>query len=617
VNLGYPHGPKIAPFVPPGAKRRTIRYTVKRRGAFTLHIITGEDRFACEDDKSPLLGSQFGEAISRRFNAVYDRGADRLVTVRAPRLKLYEERGGFRAEGVGPLTVELKPNYIKQHLGYFLWKADRPLWAKPVAGWCSWMAHLQDVNENDVKAATTFFSENLRDYGYTIIQIDDGYQRASQSGEPPLEPDEVFAELWTKPNAKFPGGLTDLAKFISQKGMTPGIWVGLFMPLGIRHAEGYITGANRKPIKGPWVNYAVNGLLPASLDEAYIKTIRDLKAMGWRYFKIDTLRHVLYDNYYRAPEYWKKRKQSPETAFRKIMQTIKSTAGDDIYVLACWGTIPELAGIANGCRIGEDVGPEVASMRRSAKYIAQFHHLNQVVWRNDPDYMCLRLPTDQAQAWVTMTALAGGHLMVSDPVKEYDADRIELLRKVGPPMVLKPTVVRPLAPDPEWMTLDAEKDGEQWSVVARMAWQVRPSVAVPLEQFGLSPDQDYLAFDFWLGKPIGVVRGSTTWHELKEGQTQVIAFRPLLDHPQVWGTDRHIGQGVVELDHVVWNENSLSGTFRRGKGQNWQLFLHVPTGWTVQGVEGASMTRSGEALALTFPEGSASVSWKATFLKEP
>jgi len=41
-------------------------------------------------------------------------------------------------------------------------------------------------------------------------------------------------------------------------------------------------------------------------------------------------------------------------------------------------------------------------MRRTAKYVAQFHSLNNVLWRNDPDYMCLRVGVEPSKAWASL-----------------------------------------------------------------------------------------------------------------------------------------------------------------------------------------------------------------------
>lgn len=605
--LGYPHGPKTAEFVPLGEQRET--YTVKI-GAFTGTIRASGDSFVCSDDPNAPLGSTVGRVSVDGANGVYDRSGDWLLTFEGSAVTIRPNaKKGFDVGTSGPCTIRFRPNYYRDHLGYFLWDKKKPLWTRPVAGWCSWMAYLQDVKEEDVLGAARFFSANLKDYGYDVIQIDDGYQRVKQFGQE-HSGNEKFSDYWTKPNEKFPHGMEAMAHEIKALGLIPGIWIGYYLPLGLQHAEGYVKDADGKPHKGPWVNYAVNGLDAAARNEAYIDTIREFKRQGWDYFKIDTLRHILYDSYRQVPDYWRARNQSMEQAYREIMSATKKAAGNS-YVLACWGTLPELAGLADGARIGEDVGPDFESMRRSAKYIAQFQYLNNVVWHNDPDYMCFRVPIEQARAWATMSFLGGGHIMVSDPVADYDAAHLDALRRVGPPIFTKPLNIVSHKPDPEFMTLDAEKDGEQWKVIARFAWQDLPASNPTEAVFGLR--KKYLAFDFWDEKFLGIVE-EPAFHALQKGSCQVICLRPAESHPQVLGTNRHLSQGVVELENVRWDGDRLSGRFLRGSGQAWSLYVHVPKGWNVGGVSAPHET-SGEVLKLTFPVGSDPVRWSVDFYR--
>ncbi len=600
--LGYPHGPKTAEFVPAGRNRET--YTVKL-GSFRGRVHASTDSFPCTDNPQAPLGSIFGKPAIAWANGVYDRAGDWLITFEGGAVSIRPDGDKFyKVDSRGNCTVRFKPNYYRDHLGYFLWDKSKPLWTKPVSGWCSWMAHLQDVKEADVLEAARFFSKQLKDYGYTVIQIDDGYQRVMQFGQDKTG-HEPFSNYWTKPNEKFPRGMSDLAHDIKSLDLTPGIWVGYYLPLGLQHMNGFVTDPDGNPHKGPWVNYAINGFDAAARNEAYIDTIREFKRQGWDYFKIDTLRHVLYDSYRQVPQYWKDRRESMEGAYRTIMAETKKAAKGS-YVLACWGTIPELAGLADGARIGEDVGPNLDSMRRSAKYIAQFHYLNNVVWRNDPDYMCFRVPIEQARTWATLTFLAGGHLMVSDPVSAYDAAHLDALRRVGPPIFTRPFNVVSHQADPELMILSAEKNGEEWAVIARMAWADLPERSV-----SAGPHGRYLAFDFWEEKFLGSV-ASADFHALPKGSCQVISLRRDLGRPQVLGTNRHLSQGAYELENVRWQRGKLSGRLMRGPGQAWSIYIRVPSGWQTRQVS-APHEQFGEVLRITFPISGEPVDWTTTF----
>lgn len=614
VFLGYPHGPKTSEYAPTDRKKKTALIVFQWDSMGVLSgKVSGKRLWTGSIDPAGPLHSVVGTKPSGLDNTIYDRDRDVAFTISGGHVKFRSSRGGYAFEVTGKkVQLEIRENYVRDHLGYSLWDRTSANWSKPVMGWCSWMAHLQDVREVDMLAASKFFSQNLRAYGYDTIQMDDGFQRMPQFGldQPTKEPVNT---LWSKPNDKFPSGLSALAKAIRADKMIPGIWIGLYLPLGVP-GNGYVTGPDGKPYKGPWVNFAVDGLVPEALESGYLKSVRDLKAQGWDYFKIDTLRHVLYDNYRKAPGYWKQTGHDPNQAFRKIMAEIKKIAGKNTYVLACWGALPELAGVPDGCRIGEDVGPNFDSARRSAKYIAQFHHLNNVVWHNDPDYMCFRAPIELCRTWASMIALTGCQTMVSDPISAYDAERVDVLRRVGPSLPIRPRTLVPLQPDPELAILDASKGGDSWTVVGRMAWKQEPARDVTLKELGLDSSQTYLAYDFWAGKFLGEVRGVLPMHALTEGDSQVVSLRPLTNHPQILGTDRHIGQGLVELQDVKWKDGKLSGTFLRTPGRSWSVLVHVPKGFDLQSSEpGPVELQQGEVIRLTFPDGADPMKFELRF----
>lgn len=614
VYLGYPHGPKTSEFVPEGRKVYTKTYRFSRDASrIRLRIPYTPDAILCNSNLPGVIGSTFGNPNDVLADSVYFRDADCLITVEGTVVK----EGNFivlHPKKNSPIVA--KTDYVRDHLGYFLWDSSRPVWQPPIVGWCSWAAYAQDVNEKDMKGAADYLNKNLLAYGYNIVQMDDGFQRTPQSGNLTLKSGEKYSEFWTQPNNKFPSGLASLASYIKSKGITPGIWVGFYTPLGLKNSKDYITDDNSKPYRGPWVNYALDGQSPGA-DEAYFSTIRELKKQGWNYFKIDTLRHVLYDNYRKNPFFFKFREESMEESFRAIMAGVKREAGGS-YVLACWGTMPELAGLPNGARIGEDVGPDVASMRRSAKYIAQFHHLNNIVWRNDPDYMCLRLDPEVAQSWASFVSLAGGQLMISDKPSDYTPAHLNVMRRVSPTVFSRPINVKQETPDPEFFTLHCQKFDENWTVVSHNAWQATKGKSVTLAQLGMTKGK-YHAFDFWKQKYLGVVDSKVAFDALAEGHCQVIALRPVLDRPQVLGTERHISQGAYDLDAVKWDasKRTLSGSYRVGPGQKWTMKLIVPKGYAFASsdVKGVTATTEGSIVTLTFPTGNGPVKWAATFKK--
>lgn len=627
VFLGYPHGPKTSEFVPEGTKKEV--YSISLAGGTAVIKINGsKEAYGCRIDSS-VLRTSFGGADSAANNAVYDPKGDWLVEIPVGSETKVTSKGNgkfeVQASGAG-LKVNFYRDYVRNHLGYFLWDQTKKQWPTPISGWCSWSAYVQKVNEREMKAASRFFSENLKDYGWNVIQMDDGFQRVPQNMPDGTTSDERPASLWSKANDQFPSGLENLAKSIKRDGMVPGIWVGLYLPL-FSQVNGYVYGEDGAPYKGPWVNYAVDGTRNSGVDTAYLQTFRDLKQQGWEYFKVDTLRHVIYDNYRKNPNYWVTRGVTMEESFRQLFAAIRKETG--VYTLACWGVIPELAGLPDGLRIGEDVGPSYDSIEMSARYIAQFHHLNNLLWRNDPDYMCLRVGVEESRAWLTLEAMEGGHLMVSDPTETYDAARVDMMRRVGPPMMIKATSFPTLeqretgSAARELMTMDAQKDGIRWTVAARFGWQ-KGAVAKneKLSNLGLDSAQKVAVFDFWQEKYLGVFSSEVPFSALEKGRCQVLGLRPISDVPQVVGTNRHIGQGVVDLEGVSWKNNTLSGSYIVAGGRQYSLYIRVPSGWSVAEssakqteLESPANDSGSKLIRLDFPEQSGAAKWSVRFNK--
>lgn len=617
--LGYPHGPKTAEFVPPGrlATTRSCALSSDGVGEVRFEVRAGEDSFPCRTGEVDVVRSALGSPSSGLDRGVYDRAADRLFEVEgAESLLIQRTSSGWALTARGKsLRAVLKPRYYRDHLSYFLYEPTNKLWREPMAGWCSWAAYGQGVSEKQMLEAADFFSKNLRDYGYTVIQMDDGFQRVPQMGEKGPTTAERIADLWSKPiPEKFPSGLGSLAAQIKAMGLTPGIWIGMYLPMKEGYL-GYVLGKDGKPFRGPWVNYAADGFDEKAVREGYLESILTLKKQGWDYFKLDTLRHILYDNYRLCPDYFAGKQEDLNEAYRKLIAQFREAVGKDTYFLACWGTIPELAGLPDGCRIGEDVGPSWRSIELVGKYVAQFQYLNNVVWRNDPDYMCFRASVENCRFWASLLALAGVQLMVSDPIEAYDAERVDFLRRVGPPLVSRPRALSPQGEGKELWSLDIEKGGEQWTVLGRFAWKDLATRQLSLSEIGLDPGKGYLAFDFWGSRFLGRVKGSLALPELKQGNCFVVGLREMTGHPQVLGTDRHIGQGAVELNDVKWKDLVLSGTFRLAPGKGWSLYVYVPEGFSLESAKGDgwSTSQGGDVVRVKFRDGSGDRRFRLSF----
>ena len=627
IHLGYGHGPVDAGGIPEGMQAESLMITISTEKPEQSILIDGSvnggpDSFACIPDGGPqIVRGAVGQSHSLLNRGVFDREGDWAIWAAEPAKCMVEpvsgKLGQFRIEASGTeVKIIVAIDFYRAHRGFVYWDPNRKkLWEKPVAGWCSWSAYGTNVTESQFLSAADLFSRELREYGYDVIQLDEGYENIEWGAPRTMKPGEKLADMWLHPKPTFPHGMKWLAAQIRDRKLTPGVWLGVVpLPLGLPD-DWYVKGPDGKPYNGEWVQYSINGLIPEAEDGVYLQAIRGLKRYGWDYFKIDGLRHVIYDGYRKVPDYWRARNENPDEAWRALLSGIKDAIGLDVYTLACWGVIPEAAGIADGCRIGEDVEPKLECLLRTAYRTCQFNYLNNIIWRNDPDYMCFRVPVEQARTWASFVALTGMQTMVSDPSETYDEARLDILRKVGPPMFVRPVTLSSVKPDAELWTLEASGSGDSWLVAARIAWDKSglPARDISFAELGLDPTKRHLAFDFWNEKYLGEFQGKLPAESLPQGECRVYCVREALGRPQVIGTNRHIGNGICELKDVAWRGNKLTGKMRLPAGRPFSLFVHAPKGYELTDSLPTSAVQSGETIKLTLS--SKSGGWVAWDLK--
>jgi hypothetical protein len=95
---------------------------------------------------------------------------------------------------------------------------------------------------------------------------------------------------------------------------------------------------------------------------------------------------------------------------------------------------------------------------------------------------------------------------------------------------------------------------------------------VPVERLGLAAGVRYAAFDYWAGGMVVPFRDRLT-ATLPPRSCQVLAVRPILDHPLLLSTSRHITQGIVDVTAEKWDPAAceLSGVSRVVAGDPYEL----------------------------------------------
>ncbi len=607
----------------------------------TGQIHAGPESFTCEADRriegAQVVRHTYGLSHSLLNRAVYDRDSDWLLSAdhsyTSASLRIvpaHVDSSGityYLTMTGNEVTFRFRPRYYQIHrdLSYYEpWTYQ--VWKEPVAGWCSWFAYRTGITEENVREAADVVAETMLPYGLDYLQIDDGYQ---QYGGTPA--------AWITPNAKFPSGLDSLAAYISSKGLKPGIWTNVAVHDSawvFAHRHWFIRDEDGKPASGRWIGYILNGAEKEMLDSVISPVYSRFRQDGWSYFKLDALRHLLFEGYNSHSSFFRGGYADREEAFRSVVRRVREETGRENFLLACWGVLPGVVGLADGCRIGNDGYGYTA--------LAQYNSFNNVVWRNDPDH--IELTPQEAYRSCMATSLTGSLFMVTDKPEVYNTDLITPARKSLPVLFTLPGQVFDLDPSRSAFldrtttemsgSGERESDGsrtspfdlfmlelnlpwERWCVLGRLGEKEKQ---VSLADLGLESGKPYLLYEFWSDTFLGTVTDTIGFGQIDPGYNcQLFCIRPAQPNPQVLATSRHISCGAADLSEIEWKDGALSGVSRVVASETYTLLIHEPDGYS-----GPSVTATGGTIISQTAEGTvrrisivntdgAPVSWKIDY----
>ena len=507
-----------------------------------------------------------------------------------------------------------RPRYYNEHLGY----RDHEPWIRTpskesINGWCSWNAYRSSnsiIDMDIVKTNAAFISKYFLPYGMEVMQIDNGFY-----GEQPNLNYGSLADSWMKPCKRFPQGPPSIAKTISSYGLRPGIWfspnvwnynIGKYKNIICRNKDG-------EEIRAGWMKHVLD-MSDSTITNHYVPVFKAFKDAGFTYFKIDSLRHVLYEGLMVAYG-----REEARRRFRNWCLAARLTLGDDAYILASWGVLQEVAGTFDACRLFTDAWKPFLYHHYQIYYTAEFFPLNRVLFLNDPDYVVMSSNKEWVRSDLSRISLTGGLLMYSDKPEEMDDDRIFILQRVLPSLQTYPAesgqlhfnhqtnhiygkkynsddiseadAMRQVGPmveegvaDP-FSTLFAihiAKNYGSWCVMERNAlWSLKES-SISLGKLNLDTKKKYLAYDFWQKKFLGIIKGEIKMPALKFGHVQVVCLREKEARPQFLASDRHVSMDAVSVEDIVWNDNKLCLKLKLVVGSTTTYSFYVPDGYSLK-----------------------------------
>ena len=299
----------------------------------------------------------------------------------------------------------------------------------PLTGYCSWYQTGQGVKPADIRRAINGFASFGKPPGGSTIQIDDGFQIAPGN--------------WAG-RGEWQTELNKLPAEIKARGFLPGIWVAPTAihqshPIVKQHPEWLqrnargdfcITFHNWRKFNGE-TNGNTYFLEPDHPEaRAFIrKTLRDLRAAGWDYFKIDFAYTVSSDRAKYDP--YKTTYESLHDQWKLFREAL----GEDAIINSCNGGIWRYnLGLMDVSRIGGDIGGSIKHLRRNLAEMMLRGHVNGVWFQADPDVFYMRaekssLTFEQSHLLTATQGLLGTALLTSDFADQWNEKATEVVQR--------------------------------------------------------------------------------------------------------------------------------------------------------------------------------------------
>lgn len=471
---------------------------------------------------------------------------------------------------------------------------------KPIpSGYCTWYSdpHGGASDEKHLAELADFWAANLAPYGFDIIQIDDRWQAGRMRPKASSGPRLGF--LAHHPKGPYRNGMKSAADPIRTLGMTPGLW---FIPFAgdpenepaASHPEWFVKTASGDPYYVYWAGWSLDMTHPGA--RAYLTQVthRITDEWGFKYIKVDGLWAGMATTcLYPEPEYreddlggavFDDPNKTNIEAYRDGLALLREAAGNDVFILGCniaqnMRTLGASIGGLDGMRVGRDIGANWDHILPCVEMGSRLYFLHNRVWYNDPDCLMLREPLtlDQARAWASWIAVTGQMNLVSEWLPGLPPERLDLVKRSMPNHGMH---ARPLdlfeTPTPRtWLLSKGEGTGAR-HVLALFNWDAgkEAEIRVPLDAIGNGP---FFCFEYWSNIPVAPA-SETLECTLPPASCKVVALRPVVDHPCVLSTSRHITQGMIDFEEEYWDAatRTLSGVSRVVGGDPYDVHIALP-----------------------------------------
>jgi alpha-galactosidase len=484
-------------------------------------------------------------------------------------------------------------------LGAYLLAAARqnrvsvPVEQNSPTGWCSWYQFSSSdyrgaVTPDDLRRNLRALNQVKAEIPLQVFQIDDGFQRLSGD--------------WLDFSEPFKEGVAGLATEIRGAGFQPGLWLAPFIvhprsKLAAEHPDWLLRTRQGKPVNTGFFWNAFTTALdlthPDALAYAAEVVQTAVHEWGFGYLKLDFLFAAA------VPARFLDASRTRAQVLRRGLQELRQAAGPQAFLLGCGCPLGPAIGLVNAMRINADTAsrwlpavwnierffapePDLPSVRNALHNALTRAPLHQRWWINDPDCLQLRqetrLSTAEVQSAGSVVILSGGSLVISDEMASINADRLQLLASLLPPLNRRPEVLDWFdSKTPNRVRLDLEGALGGWTLLAKFNWTDSPQPGeIRLSEYGLLAGQDYWGRDYWLQSSVKSESGRFQLGEIPPHGVRLLAVRPRKPGEPVYlGSDLHISQGL-EVAEWMPVGNQLTVRLQRPARTRGKIELFLP-----------------------------------------
>ena len=484
--------------------------------------------------------------------------------------------------------------------------------SQPVV-FCTWYSQPYGgaSDEKHLAETATFAEKNLKPFGFSVIQIDDHWQAGIKTDGPRRN----FTAA--DPAGPYPSGMKATADSVKAHGLTPGLWFLPFAgtvgdPFFNGHEDWFVKHEDGAPYTVKWGGTCLDMTYEPAREHLRDVVHRITHEWGFQYVKIDGLWtgtgtpieyvNTSYKEDHMGDAVFHDPDKSNIEAYRDGLKLVRKAGGKDLFILGCNGpqnmrSYGGAFGLVDGMRIGPDNKSDWKSLLRGPTFGSRHYFLNGRVWYNDPDPLYVRpsVPLNHAQLICSWVTISGDLNTSSEWYPDLPPDRLNLLKRTMPSHGLpaRPVDLFENELPGIWLLTDGRHSVRR-DVIGLFNWgHSEKKFDYPLDKIGLDGKVEYVGFDYWQNTLVHGIKGRL--HASVPGEScQVLAVRPVADHPQLISTSRHITQGIVDVLDEKWDDSAktLSGRSKIVGGDPYELRIVLPDKtWTAPKVTASENTQ--------------------------